>query len=146
MLSLNRFFLVVMYLTLFNVKAFFIVKLSFQNDPSWVDLQANLLTFESRLEQLNNSSGLNLNASTNFSSKTDPRSNKFGSRRNWRGSYFIDMMSDKSRGGMSKPACQVCNKIRHFIIQCFYCFVKTYTSMNLNSKKGKQRTSCVFIN
>lgn len=54
-----------------------VVKLSDQINLSWVDLQAQLISFESRLDQLNNFSGLTLNASANFASKTDFKGNKF---------------------------------------------------------------------
>jgi hypothetical protein len=48
-----------------------VVKLSDQTNISWVDLQAQLLAFESRLDQLNNFNNINLNASANFASKNE---------------------------------------------------------------------------
>ena len=63
-----------------------VVKLSDQTNLSWVDLQAQLLGFESRLDQLSSFSNINLNVSANFASKNESRGNRFGSRGNWRGS------------------------------------------------------------
>jgi hypothetical protein len=65
-----------------------VVKLSDQTSLTWVDLQAQLLTFESRLDQLNSLTNLTLNASANVANKTDYRGNKFNTNSNWRGSNF----------------------------------------------------------
>ncbi|KAF1859044.1 hypothetical protein Lal_00000868 [Lupinus albus] len=46
-----------------------VVKLSDQTTLSWVDLQAQLLTFDNRLEQLNSLTNLNLNATANVVNK-----------------------------------------------------------------------------
>lgn len=48
-----------------------VVKLSDQINLSWIDLQSQLLSFESRIEQLNSFNNLSLNASTNVTNKTD---------------------------------------------------------------------------
>ena len=53
-----------------------VVKLSNQINLSWVDLQAQLLAFESRIEQLNIFNSLSMNTSANLATKTDFRSNK----------------------------------------------------------------------
>ena len=91
-----------------------VVKLSDQINLSWVDLQAQLLAFKSWIEQLNNFNNLSMNTSANLATKTDFRSNKSGTQGNWRGSNF--------RRGRSKPICQVCNKISHIAVNCFYCY------------------------
>ncbi|PNY00234.1 glutamate receptor [Trifolium pratense] len=54
-----------------------VVKLSNQDSLTWVDLQAQLLAFESRLEQLNNITNLTLNASANVVNKAEYKGNKF---------------------------------------------------------------------
>ena len=78
-----------------------VVKLYDQINLSWVDLQAQLLAFESRINQLNNFNNLSMNTSTNFATKIDFRSNKLGTQGNWRGSNFRG-----GRGrGRSKPIC-----------------------------------------
>lgn len=56
-----------------------VIKLSNQIDLSWVELQAQLLAYESRLNQLNNFNNLNLNATANVANKTEFRGNKFNS-------------------------------------------------------------------
>ena len=53
-----------------------VVKLSDQIYISQIELQAQLLAFESRLDQLNN---LNLNATANVANKTEFRGNMFNS-------------------------------------------------------------------
>lgn len=55
-----------------------VVKLSDQINLTWVDLQAQLLAFENRMEQLNNFSNLSMNASANLASQTHFRNNKSG--------------------------------------------------------------------
>jgi len=64
-----------------------------------------LLTFESGLEQLNNFSSLNLNASANLATKNESRGNesigtKFGSQGDWRGCKFRGMRGGRERGKM----------------------------------------------
>ena len=89
-----------------------VVKLSNQINLSWVDLQAQLLAFESKIEQLNSFNNLSMNTSANLATKTDFRSNKLGTQGNRKGSNFRG-----GRGrGRSKPICQVCNKIRHITL------------------------------
>lgn len=116
-----------------------VVKLSDQINLGWVDLQAQLLAFESRIEQLNNFSNLSMNASANLASKTYSRGNKPGTRGNWRGSNFRG-----GRGrGRSKPTCQVCNKFGHTVVQCFYRYDKSYTSSN--AENNTQENHSAFI-
>ncbi|KAJ0011021.1 hypothetical protein Pint_34054 [Pistacia integerrima] len=102
-----------------------VVQLSDKESLSWIELQTTLLTFESRLEQLNTyqSGDINLsqatahiainrpeNKSSNFSygrgqSRPPNNNNSKGSRGRFHG-----------RGGISngsKPTCQICNKIGH---------------------------------
>lgn len=55
------------------------VKLSDQSSLTWVDLQAQLLAFESRLDQLNKLTNMSLNASANVVNKTEYKGNKFNS-------------------------------------------------------------------
>lgn len=59
-----------------------VVKLSDQTSLTWVDLQAQLLTFESRHGQLNSLTNLTLNASANVANETDYRGNKFNTNNN----------------------------------------------------------------
>jgi len=54
-----------------------VVKLFVEIDISWVELRTQLLTFESILEQLNNFSNPNMNASASFVAKNESRSTKF---------------------------------------------------------------------
>lgn len=68
-----------------------VVKLSYQSSLTWVDLQAQLLAFESRLDQLNKLTNMSLNACANVVNKTEYKGNKFNSNTqnlNWRGSNF----------------------------------------------------------
>jgi len=122
-----------------------VVKLSDEIDISWVELQTQLLTFESRLEQLNNFSSLNLNATANFVAKNESRGTKFGSQGDWRGSNFRGMRGGRGRGRMSKPICQVCRRSGHTAIQCYYQFDKTYTGKIHSSESEKQGTYNAFI-
>ncbi|CAJ2628658.1 unnamed protein product [Trifolium pratense] len=110
-----------------------VVKLSDQTNISWVDFQAQLLAFESRLDQLNNFNNINLNASANFASKNESGGNKFGSRGGWRGSNSRGMRGGRGRARMSKPPrpiCQICGKFGHTAAQCYYRFDKSYTGKN----------------
>ncbi|CAJ2644825.1 unnamed protein product [Trifolium pratense] len=124
-----------------------VVKLSDQIDLSWVELQAQLLAFESRLEQLNNINNLNLNATANVANKTKFSGNRFNSRGNWRGSNFRGMRGGRGKGRFhnSKPVCQVCTG-SHTAINCFYRFDKSYTDPNYsNSENEKQGTHNAFV-
>ena len=61
-----------------------VVKLSDQINFSWVDLQAQLLAFESIIKQLNIFNNLSMNTLANLIIKTDFRSNKPRTKGNWR--------------------------------------------------------------
>jgi hypothetical protein len=122
-----------------------VVKLTDQIDLSWVGFQSQLLAFESRIDQLNNLSGLTINPSANFASKAEYRGNKHGTRGNLRGSNFRAMRGGRWRGKMPKPIRQVCNKIGHTVVQCFYRFDKFYTRSNNYDEILKQGTHSAFI-
>ncbi|KAI5428529.1 hypothetical protein KIW84_033494 [Lathyrus oleraceus] len=82
-----------------------------------------------------------MNASANLASQTHFRNNKSGTRGNWRGSNFRG-----GRGrGRSKPTCQVCDKIGHTAVQCFYRFDKSYTGSNHYAENNKQENHSAFI-
>ncbi|KAK7310687.1 hypothetical protein RJT34_08347 [Clitoria ternatea] len=51
-----------------------VVQLSDKDNMTWVDLQAQLLTFENRLEQLNSFSNLTINASANAVTRSNHKS------------------------------------------------------------------------
>jgi len=122
-----------------------VVKLSDQINLSWVDLQAQLLGFESRLDQLSNFSNINLNASANFASKNESGGNRYGSRGNWRGSNSRGMRGGRGRGRMSKPTCQVCSRISHTAVECYYRFDKSYTRKKHYADGEKQGTHSAFV-
>ena len=118
-----------------------VVKLSDQINLSWVDLQVQLLAFESIIEQLNCFNNLSMNTSANLATQTDFRSNKLGTQGNWRGSNF---KGGRERG-RSKSICQVCNKIRHIAMNCFYRYDKSYTCSNHNVENNKRENHSAFI-
>ncbi|GAU51268.1 hypothetical protein TSUD_412550 [Trifolium subterraneum] len=122
-----------------------VVKLSDQINLSWVDVQAQLLAFESRLDQFNNFSGLTLNASANFANKTEFRGNKFNSRGNWRRSNFRGMRGGRGKGRMSNTKCQVCNGTGHIAVDCSYRFDRPYTGRNYSTEADKQGSHSAFI-
>ncbi|GAU51857.1 hypothetical protein TSUD_416410 [Trifolium subterraneum] len=116
-----------------------VVKLSDQTTLSWVDLQAQLLTFESRIEQLNSLTNLTLNAIANVANKSDQRGNKFHSNKNWRGSNFRGSnfrgwRRGRGRGKSSNSSCQVCGMDNHIALDCFHRFDKTYSRSNHSAK------------
>jgi len=123
-----------------------VVKLSDQINISWVDLQAQLLAFESRLDQLNNLNNINLNATANVANKTEFRGNRFNPRGNWRGSNFRNMRGGRGKGRLSKPVCQVCTKTGHTAVNCYYRFDKSYTgTSHSNVDVEKQGTNSAFL-
>lgn len=132
-----------------------VVKLSDQINLSWVDLQAQLLAFESRIEQLNSFNNLSMNASANFANRTGNkngfRGNKHGTRGNWRGSNWrgSNRRGYNFRGGRgrgrSQTTCQVCNMGNHTAVDCFYRFDKSYTGSNHYVENNKQGNHSVFI-
>ncbi|KAI5407870.1 hypothetical protein KIW84_053927 [Lathyrus oleraceus] len=75
-----------------------VVKPSDQTTLMWVDLQAQLLTFESRIEKLNNLTNLTLNATTNIAKKFNHKGIMFNSNNNWRGSNFRGWKGGGGRG------------------------------------------------
>lgn len=122
-----------------------VVKLSDQINLSWIDLQSQLLSFESRIEQLNSFNSLSLNASANVANKTDYKGNWrnnrlgfHGSNGNWRGSNSRGWRGGRGRGRFSKPTCQVCSKTGHTAVQCFYRFDKTYSGSNHSAEEEEK--------
>lgn len=122
-----------------------VVKLSDQINLSWIDLQSQLLSFESRIEQLNSFNNLSLNASANVAHKTgykgNWRNNRLGfhgSNGNWRGFNSIGWRGGRGRGRFSKPTCQVCSKTGHTSVQCFYRFDKTYSGSNHSAEEEEK--------
>jgi histone deacetylase 1/2 len=121
-----------------------VVKLSDQINLSWVDLQAQLLSFESRLDQLNSFNNLNLNATANVANKAQFR-NRYNPRGSWRGSRFRNMRG-KGKGRPSNDICQVCNKHGHTAIECDHRYDKSYTGSNYsNTNVEKQGTHSAFL-
>jgi len=118
-----------------------VVKLSDQIKLSWVDLQAQLFAFESRIKQLNNFNNLLMNTAANLATKTNFKSKQFGTQGNWRGFNF---KGGKGRG-KSKPICHVCNKIEHIAVNCFYRYDKSYTGSNHNAENNKRENHSAFI-
>lgn len=116
-----------------------VVKLSYQSSLTWVDLQAQLLAFESRLDQLNKLTNMSPNASANVVNNTEYKGNKFNSNTqnsNWRGSNFRNHRGGRSKGRMFKPTCQVCNKTGHITMNCFHRFDKSYSNLSIDANKG----------
>ncbi|GAU51364.1 hypothetical protein TSUD_383580 [Trifolium subterraneum] len=113
-----------------------VVKLSDQDSLTWVDLQAQLLAFESRLEQLNNITNLTLNASVNVVNKAEYKGNKFNTN-SWKGSNFRGSRGGRGRGRNYKPTCQVCNKVGHTALNCDHRFDKFYSGSNSSADGNK---------
>ncbi|PNX56340.1 glutamate receptor, partial [Trifolium pratense] len=122
-----------------------VVKLSDQTTLSWVDLQAQLLTFESRIEQLNNLTNLTLNATTNVANRSDHRGKRFNSNNNWRGSNFRGWRGGRGRVKSSKNPCQVCGLSNHIAIDCFHRFDKNYSRSNHSTDHNKQGSHNAFL-
>nr|KYP75308.1 hypothetical protein KK1_008029 [Cajanus cajan] len=116
-----------------------IVQLSDKNDLTWIDMQAQLLTFENRLEQLNSLSSLTLSPSPNVVTRFDQKVNRSNNRGSWRGNNFRGTRGGRGRGRLSrdKPTCQVCEKIGHIAVQCFYRFDKSYMGQSSDDKQEK---------
>lgn len=116
------------------------VQLSDKDALTWVDLQAQLMAFENRLEQLNNFSNLTLNPSANVVAKSDSRgiksyargTNKDSNQRGGRG---------RGRGRMSrdKQICQVCGKAGHVAVYCYFSFDKAYMGHPPDENKSEKR-------
>ncbi|KAI4346153.1 hypothetical protein L6164_013226 [Bauhinia variegata] len=62
-----------------------VVQLADKENLTWVDLQAQLLVFENRLEQLNCLANLSLNPTANLAAKFDSKNNHAPTRSGWRG-------------------------------------------------------------
>ncbi|XP_019450668.1 PREDICTED: uncharacterized protein LOC109352938 [Lupinus angustifolius] len=122
-----------------------VVKPSDQITPSWVDLQAELLTFESRIEQLNNLTNLTLNATANVANRYDHRGNRYNSNNNWRGSTFRSWKRGGGRGRSSKTPCQFCGKSNHTAIDCFHRFDKSYSGSNYLVDNDRQGSHNSFL-
>lgn len=109
-----------------------VVQLSDKVNLTWVDLQAQLLAFENRLEQLNNFSNLTINPSVspsaNVATISDYRGNKSFSKRGWRGANQRGFRGGRGRGKTSRgrPVCQLCRKPGHLSANCYYRFDKNY--------------------
>lgn len=121
-----------------------VVQLSDKNDLTWVDLQAQLLTFESRLEQLNSFSNMNLGPSENVATKFDQKGNRSHTRGGWGGNNSRGRRGGRGRQSRDKPACQVCGKIGHTAVQCWHRFDKSYMGQS-SDDNDKQENHNAFI-
>ncbi|KAI4297688.1 hypothetical protein L6164_037568 [Bauhinia variegata] len=121
-----------------------VVQLADKENLTWVDLQAQLLAFENRLEQLNSLANLSLNPTANLAAKFDSRNNHAPTRSGWRGTNQRGTGRSnrgRGRGARDKPICQVCGKPGHVASHCYYCFDKTYMRQSPDeSKHGKNGT------
>lgn len=109
------------------------------DDPnlSWTEVQSTLLSFESRLDQLNHFSSLTLQPSANFVQgnrafrPSFPANNQFSGRGAWRGSKGFSggrrsrgRRFDNSSG--SRPYCHLCERPDHVVANCFMRFDRTF--------------------
>lgn len=126
-----------------------VVQLLEKSELSWVEFQTSLLTFESRIEQIQSFQNLNLNSPTvNFAafnsnhsqrssnSSFDSKSNN--NKINWRG-------SNSNRGGRARgwgrnsngrPVYQICGKIGHLASVCYYRSYLNYMGSVPNQNKN----------
>ncbi|KAK4259239.1 hypothetical protein QN277_005589 [Acacia crassicarpa] len=116
-----------------------VVKLLDQTHLSWVDIQAHLLAFENRIEQLNQFANLSLEPTAQLATRgAPPRPNSSswsdsdGSHGGWRGSNqgfsgrnYRGRGGGRSargrgnRGGGRRPFCHYCKRSSHDISKCY---------------------------
>ncbi|KAI9185961.1 hypothetical protein LWI28_012373 [Acer negundo] len=135
-----------------------VVQLSDKESLSWIELQTTLLTFESRLEQLNTcqNGGINLsqttahiainrpkNRSSNFSyGKGQNRPPNNNNSRGFRGRF----RGIKGRSNGNKPTCQLCNKIGHTASICWNIFDQNFMGSALDQfNQSKNQSPNAFI-
>nr|KYP43069.1 hypothetical protein KK1_035512 [Cajanus cajan] len=118
-----------------------VVQLSDKEHLTWVEMQAQLLTYENRLEQINNLSNLTLNPSANIATRGDNRRGKSNSFGGWRGGQINrGARGGKGRGRATKDriVCQVCCKLGHAASHCYHRFNKNYMGQNSDEQKSEK--------
>nr|KYP50444.1 Retrovirus-related Pol polyprotein from transposon TNT 1-94 [Cajanus cajan] len=118
-----------------------VVQLSDKEHLTWVEMQAQLLTYENRLEQINNQSNLTLNPSSNISTilyNRRGKSNAFGGGRG--GQINRGARGGRGRGRATKDriVCQVCCKPGHAASHCYHRFNKNYIGQNSDEQKSEK--------
>lgn len=106
-------------------------RLSDKESLTRIDLQASLLTYESKLEQLNNFANLSLSGFAN-TTKSEFQNSNSGRRRGQRGSRGSRGRGRNYRN--NKPICHVCNKANHIATDCYYRFDRNYDQGDQNRK------------
>lgn len=121
-----------------------VVTLSEKEDLTWIEFQTYLLSFESRLDQLNNMENLSINSvivnlaasSASLVSKTGNNSNN-ENKGNWRG---LDR-GDRGKNSNNRPICQICGKIGHAASICYYRFNQNYMGAPPNQVRANSSSS-----
>ena len=114
-----------------------VVILSEKENLSWADLQSKLLTFESRLEQLNTTTTTNLSSAfanltfqPNSSQSCSPNYRGTGGRRGRGRSNRSFSGGRTSSGGRGAPKnnkwCYLCDKLGHEVQNCFKMFDRNF--------------------
>lgn len=107
-----------------------VVQLAEKAKLTWVELQASLLTFESRLEQL---SSVNIFGQPSTNLVSNKPKNVFGPIQVWRGQTNRgrgrNYHGGRSGSGRSngRPTCQLCVKVGHTTLNCFFRFDQSFT-------------------
>lgn len=122
-----------------------VVQLSDKTDLTWVDLQATLLTFESRMEQLSSLTN-SFQAQANIASNNYKPKNAYVdlSNNSWRGQNSNNRGGRSSRGSRgrsggrnNRPICQVCGKTGHPVAHCYFRFNQSYMGSVPYSNSGQ---------
>ncbi|CAJ2656533.1 unnamed protein product [Trifolium pratense] len=105
-----------------------VVQLSNKLELTWIDMQAELLAFENRIEFLNNLSNLTLNPSANVAARYENKGNRSFNTGGWRGGNHRGPRGGRGRGRFyqDKTKCQVCGLTNHIAVDCYYRFDKSY--------------------
>lgn len=123
---------------------------------SWIELQSTLMTYESRLEQLNATrlsmagmeisritaafaNKINSNSRNNSSTEWHNKSHRGGAQ--GRGNFRNGNIRGRTRGGRSsnsKLMCQICGKPGHTAPYCWNRYDEDFMGASPNTGKGKQ--------
>lgn len=122
-----------------------VVQLADKENLTWEQLQLALMPCERRLEQINSFNNLNLgqpniNLVTGKSDNCSVSNNQDTNKANWRGSTGSRGGRTGSRGGRgrfgrgnNRPTCQICGKIGHIALNCYFLFDQSYCGSASNA-------------
>lgn len=132
------------------------VQLSDKHHLTWVDLQAALLTYESRLEQLT-ALNTSFQVQANIANHNGKSRNTNDGHNSCRSQHQYQQQSNRGgrsprgrgwngRNNNSCPVCQVCGKVGHTVAHCYFRFDQSYMGTIPSNNTGSSYNATTAVN